>query len=116
MIDFGDGIGLTHRVLDAMSVRARATLHNLANQNTPGFKRYEVSFEDELSRAHARGDDVTAVRPVVHRDTSGGTGTNNVSMFDEAATLDKVRMVYEFFSQRAGGYFARLNKAIHGRA
>jgi flagellar basal-body rod protein FlgB len=116
MIDFGEGIDLTHRVLDAMSVRARATLHNLANQNTPGFKRYVVDFEEHLQRAQARGDDLADVHPVARRDESGGTNVNNVSMFEEAATLDKVRLVYEFFTQRAGAYFARLNKAIHGRA
>jgi len=115
MIDFQGGLGITHRVLDATAVRTKVILHNIANQNTPGFKRYVVSFEDRLREAHAAGKDLADVHPVVERDESGPPGVNNVSVIEEMALLEKVRMVHEIFTRRAGGYFAHLNKAIHGR-
>lgn len=115
MIDFDRDLGLTQRVLDAMTVRARTIQHNVANQNTPGFKRYEVSFEAELRKAHAAGEPGGDVHAKVVRDESGPAGQNNVSLFDEMATLDKVRLLFEVAAQRAGSKFARLNRAIFGR-
>ncbi|MEB3187216.1 MAG: flagellar basal body rod protein FlgB [bacterium] len=39
------------RAMDALSMRFQATAENLANVNTPGYKRHEVSFEAELAEA-----------------------------------------------------------------
>lgn len=39
------------RALDAAALRQRTIAHNIANVNTPGFKRYYVTFEEELRRA-----------------------------------------------------------------
>lgn len=115
MIDFGSGVGFTHRVLDALDVRAKVVLHNLANQNTPGYKRFRVRFEELLRAAHERGEDQAQVRPIVERDLSGPPGLNNVSPMEELALLEKVRLLQDIFTRRAGGYFSHLNKAIYGR-
>lgn len=115
MIDFDRDLGFNHRVLDAMAVRANTVLHNLANQNTPGFKRYQVSFEDQLRAVRDRGGDAAQVYPIVERDTSGVEGINNVSPTEELAMLDKVRLLHDLFSRRVGGYFAQINKAIGGQ-
>ena len=45
MITSGDN-GLLLRLMSAATLRARVLASNLANQNTPGFKRQEVRFED----------------------------------------------------------------------
>ncbi len=37
--------------LDAASLRQRVTANNLANLNTPGFQRSDVSFEERLIKA-----------------------------------------------------------------
>ena len=115
MIDFEGGLGFTQRVLDAVAVRYRVIQHNLANLSTPGFKRYYVSFEEELRQAAKIGDDLAEVYPVVRRDNSGPMGQNNVSSTDELALLQKVELIHELFSRRAGGYFSHINKAIYGR-
>jgi flagellar basal-body rod protein FlgB len=39
------------RSMDASSLRQKAIADNVANVNTPGYKRVEVSFENELSKA-----------------------------------------------------------------
>jgi len=37
--------------LDASAMRQKAIANNIANVNTPGYQRIEVSFEDELKKA-----------------------------------------------------------------
>ncbi|MCA8964828.1 MAG: hypothetical protein H6838_01130 [Planctomycetes bacterium] len=115
MIDFDRDTAFTQRMLDVLSTRAKATLTNVANQEVPGFKRYEVRFEDLLKQELDRGGDGAKVLPVVGRDTSGPEGVNNVVMMDELAVLAKTQLLQDVMTRRAGGYFATLNKAINGR-
>ena len=39
------------RALDAYALRHQTISNNLANVNTPGYKRQEVRFEDQLAGA-----------------------------------------------------------------
>ena len=110
MFDTDRNLGSTMQVLDAMAVRARVALHNLANQDTPGFKRYEVRFEELLREAEA-GE---RVAPEVVRDTSGPEGRNNVAADDELAILMKTRLANEVFLRRLAGHYQRLRTAITG--
>jgi flagellar basal-body rod protein FlgB len=110
-----DGLTGAQRVLDAMALRADVISHNVANQNTPGFKRFEVVFEEQLRAAREKGGDADAVVPFARRDESGPAGVNNVSVVDELALLEKVRLMYEVFARRVGSYFGQLNKAVLGR-
>ena len=43
------------RAMDTYSLRHRITSANIANIDTPGFKKHEVRFEDELQRVQASG-------------------------------------------------------------
>jgi len=115
MAQFDSEMAVTQRVLDAVAVRSKVAMHNIANQNTPGFKRYTVDFESRLRKAMESGASVEDVHPQVLRDTSGPPGQNNVSVADELALMDKVKMVHDVFSRRAGGYIAHINKAIRGQ-
>jgi flagellar basal body rod protein FlgB len=115
MIDFDRDTALARKLLDALDARAKASLHNIANQNVPGFKRYVVRFEDVLKKQLEGGGKAEDVNPVVERDESGPAGQNNVSLVDETATLDKVKLLHEFATRRVGGYFSTMNKAIFGR-
>ncbi len=114
VIDFEGDIGATRNVVDALHARARATLHNLANQNTPGYQAYRVRFEDLLRGAQQSGRDPGAVTHEIVRDTSGPPGVNNVSPMKELALLDKSRILADVFTRRARGYFKNLNHAIYG--
>jgi len=115
MIDFDRDTALTTKMLDALDMRVRASMHNIANQNTPGFKRYVVRFEELLRERLADGGGVQDVEPVVERDTSGDPGQNTVSIVDETATLDKARLVYDVMTRRAGSVFKLMNSAVFGR-
>ena len=43
------------RAMDAYSLRQKVTAGNIANADTPGYKRHEVTFEDELLQAQQSG-------------------------------------------------------------
>src|SRR5664280_2024948 len=44
-------VNLLEKALAGSSLRHKAISNNIANINTPGYKRMEVSFEDELAAA-----------------------------------------------------------------
>ena len=115
MIDFDRDTAFTQKMLDVLSARTKATMHNVANQNVPGFKRYEVRFEEQLRAAEASGRDVGKVEPETHRDVSGPPGINNVVLMEELAILGKTQLLHDVMTRRAGSYFATLNKAVFGR-
>jgi flagellar basal-body rod protein FlgB len=115
MLDLGTGFEATMRVLDAMAVRAGAIAHNVANQNTPGYKRFEVIFEERLRDAKRAGTAAGDVVPVVRRDASGPPGVNNVSATEELADLEKVRLLYDLFTRRVAGQLAQMNRALQAR-
>ena len=115
MIDFDRDTAFTQKILDVLSARTKATMHNVANQNVAGFKRYEVRFEDQLRAATARDGDISTVEAQTHRDTSGPPGINNVVLMEELAILGKTQLLHDVMTRRAGSYVSTLNKAIFGR-
>lgn len=115
MIDLDHDTAFQQRMLDVLGARARATLHNIANQHVDGFKRYTVRFEDMLREAQEKGQDIASVEPVTERDQSGPPGKNNVVLMDELAAMNKTSLLQDVMSRRIGSYFATINKAINGR-
>ena len=121
----GDAFVAQSRALDASSLRQQLIANNLANVNTPGFKRQDVAFEGKLSRAlaerRAQGTDgdnpVGRVRPQVVTQSGGSQRAdgNNIDMESENvnAAINTIR--YEALSQMVGGYFTGLKAAINGR-
>lgn len=48
-------IGYLQKGMDMLSVRQTATLSNIANSETPGYKAAQVNFEDKLASAMGKG-------------------------------------------------------------
>lgn len=115
MIDFDRDIAFQRRMLDVLDARSKASIHNIANQNVPGFKRYVVRFEDLLRDAQSTGGTAESVEPVTERDQSGPPGANNVVLMDELSILGKTSLLHDVMTRRVGGYFQTLNRAILGR-
>jgi flagellar basal body rod protein FlgB len=115
MIDFDRDITFQQRMLDVLDARTKAGLHNVANQNVAGFKRYVVRFEDLLKQAESDGTPTDKVEPVTERDTSGAPGQNNVVLMEELSMLGKTSLLHDLMTRRVGSYFATLNKAVVGR-
>ena len=115
MIDSTSDTAFTQHALDALTKRTQAALHNIANQNVEGFKRYTVRFEDKLREAIDAGESEASVEATVERDTSGPVGANNVVLMEELALLGKTQIMHDYMLRRAAGYFSSINKAIQGR-
>lgn len=125
-------VSLLHRSLDAYSMRQKSIADNIANADTPGFRRSEVTFEDDLKKALQKKGvkglqsddrhmeigrvDVEKVRPkyVIPKDSALASGKNNVNVDQEMANLAKNQI-----NTRAGQLFMRrefegLKSAIRG--
>lgn len=57
MVLFSPLMSFTEKMLDVTTVRHRVIADNIANVNTPGFKRSEVSFKDALERIRNSQDE-----------------------------------------------------------
>lgn len=51
MNDFERSVDFSHRYLDVLSLRQSVISDNIANIDTPNFKRSKISFESELEKA-----------------------------------------------------------------
>jgi len=120
--------------LEGLSTRFRATSRNLANVNTPGFARHNVSFENELrdvinsgNRLHmettnpghipSRPRAVADITPAEIRinDEMYRLDGNNVDPEREMVILAETRMMYNAMSRYAARRVSSLRTAISGR-
>ena len=117
-MDFSRNHGeLLTRLLQATEQRHRVLAGNIANQNTPGFKRRDVRFEKLLAEAldspHA---DLERVAPELYTDEESRARAdgNNVDLETEHARLRENLLRYELYSAIARGRSNILRSAIHG--
>jgi len=118
--------------LDAAGLRHRVMADNIANVNTPRFKKSTVVFESLLQKAldeapvrmavadyrhFGGGTDLAGVRPVVMRSkaTSMRTDGNNVDIDQEMAALAVNTIRYRALSTDLREHYALLSLAITGR-
>jgi len=103
---------LLSNALDGLAARHRAVASNLANQSTPGYKRFEVSFEDQLEKAQGGG----SFSPKVERDMEGGgPDGNNVVPEDEIGALTRVEILYRTISAAISMKAALMRRALSNR-
>ncbi len=113
--------GLLEKVIGASVIRHKVIANNIANVNTPGYKRLDISFENEL-KAALKGNgntDITAVKPKVvvaknTEKTSLRNDGNNVNAEEEVSELVKNALSYNVFVQLMSKKFAMLKTAIGG--
>ena len=113
---------LAKKLLDVSHAKQQAMASNLANIETPGYKRIEVasSFASELKRA-AASNDIEAIRSLEPRtvvDTHSPNvrpDGNNVQMDHELLEMQKNAVQYEFLAQYTSSSLNRLKTAISGR-
>lgn len=104
----------TSKSLDAGMVRSKVLANNIANATTPGFKRVEVTFENELRKAldetKLKGTrtnkmhmpigrkDLSRVEPKIYvpNDPTLPGGINNVDIDIENAKLAENQLLYNF--------------------
>ena len=91
-------VGL-QRAMGGAQLRQQVLANNLANANTPGFKRSDVDFHDALAQAFGRGNVTTAdrTRPVQgqHRAATHEADGNNVDVDTEMSNLAENSLDYQ---------------------
>ena len=104
------------KMLDGCAARHKVIAGNLANVETPGYRRLEVRFEDQLAKAI--GDDAGAAElDAVQPETVAGQGVtrpdgNNVDFGTELGDMTKNSLVFETFAELAAARVRAYREAI----
>lgn len=113
-MDLFKHLDVTQKALDATMLRQELVTNNLANVDTPGYRRYDVKFEEYLSKeiqAKGIGEiDGTKLQPTAYQDYVNYTGRldgNNVNIDAETAQLSKTKIKYDALIQRANAQIQR---------
>jgi len=117
--------------LQAQGLRQRVIAHNVANLNTPGFKKSEVVFEEilkdaltssslSLARTYPRhlgsGRRLDSATPRVIQDrlTAARPDGNNVDLNEQMVQLAMNTFYYQVTAQAISNRLARLRYVISG--
>ena len=110
------------RMLDATVLRQEAIASNLANVETPHYKRVDVSptFASELSQAISSGSPaaVNSIKPTIVVDQNAvaqNRDGNSVQLEKELIYLQKNMVAHHLQTQMLTGTFDKLRAAIRGR-
>ncbi len=111
------------KTLDAVAVRQEAIANNIANLETPGYKRVDLSptFRAELDRACASGDgkQIAALKPSLSVDPTAVANSldgNTVSLENEMMQLNQNTMTHTLETQMLSSMLMRLKMAITGKS
>lgn len=123
---------LMERTLDAASLRQKVTANNIANVDTPYFKRSDVQFEELLQgelnrtslsgkRTHEKhipiGSSATVVKPAILEDRNSvmNNNENNVDIDSEMSLMAKNQLRYNVLTQQVNHDIQKLRIVIEGR-
>ena len=119
--------------LDSLAIQHEVIANNIANIDTPNFKRSVVSFQDKLKAAiettpdsplwrtnpmhmpnPAKSISLNNFQPDIQTisDTVGRNDGNNVDMEMESALLAQNNLLYNSLADLTGRYIANLRHAI----
>ena len=111
------------KTLDAVAVRQEAIASNIANLETPGYKRIDLSptFRAELDRAVSSGDpqQIAALKPTLSVDANAVANSrdgNSVSLENEMMQLSQNSMAHTLETQMVSSMLMRLKMAITGKS
>ena len=114
---------ISKKMLDATHLRHEALANNIANAETPGYKRRDLpaTFEKELNSAVSRGDktrlkDLPLRTEIDRRTKPIRLDGNNVELDKELLEVNRNALNYNFLAEYIGGNIKTLNKAIRGHA
>jgi flagellar basal-body rod protein FlgB len=111
------------KMLDATVLRHEAIASNLANIETPGYKRLDVapSFSAELQQAVTAGDpdQIAGARPQLSVDSAAiatNRDGNTVQLETELAEMNRNFLAHAMETQLVTGNLLKLRLAITGRS
>ncbi len=132
---FGRQLDILHRTMDVSVLRNNVIANNIANADTPNFKRSVVNFESQLAYAlneerrqprfqaaltnerhipFDRTPDYRNVRPrrVLDFTTTGKNNNNNVDVEVESMNLLNNQLAYQMMTRSVADSMARLNLVL----
>lgn len=130
VVMFGSGlfdyVNVLHTSMDAASLRNDIISNNIANVNTPDYKRKDLRFETELKHAFVHSGkktvdarvkdlDLEALEPEVYTDyeeLSFRYDGNNVDINNEEAILAKNQIKYNGMQTLLNKEFANMQKVL----
>jgi flagellar basal-body rod protein FlgB len=132
--NFGKTVDLLRRGMDVAVLRRNVIANNLANAETPNFKRTVVNFESELSRALAseaarppvqfvndprhipfhQPRDYRTVRPRMVLDylTTAKNNGNNVDVEEEGMLAQQNQLLYQTLATAIGTQYNLVNLVL----
>ena len=107
-----DTITLLNKVLDGAALRHQALAANIANANTPGYRRKDVPFMQELKDAiQSPSEDALAkAAPKVREERNAAP----IRLEAEFAALSQNHLLYVSSADLISRKYQRLTRAIRG--
>jgi flagellar basal-body rod protein FlgB len=109
---------LLSKLVDVTVVRHKVLSQNVANVNTPGYRKLTVSFDDALADHLVRYGDrgVSELQPEIVEDNSTPTRVdgNNVDIDAEMMMLNKNTLLNNAYLQIVSTKVAMMRTAISG--
>lgn len=116
------GYVATKRMLDATALRHEAIASNIANIETPNYKRIDVAsnFQAELRQALSSKNPnaIAALQPSLEHDTTAVTfrqDGNNVQLESELLSMNQNTFAHALETQLVSANLLKLRLAITGR-
>lgn len=118
-----DNYQLARKLLDAAVLRQEAIATNVANADTPGFRRLDISadFATQLKTRLAAGDfarTAGSIRPQLAEDPAARSvrpDGNTVEIERELLAMNRNAVEHEFLSDVVSNSLKQLKLAITGR-
>jgi flagellar basal-body rod protein FlgB len=111
------------KMLDVNVLRHEAIASNIANVETPNYKRLDVSpsFESQLSQAVANrnAQEIASLQPALAVDSqavSGRSDGNTVQLESEILKLNQNTLEHSLETQLVSNEFMRMRLAITGKS
>ena len=109
--------------LDAIALRQEAIANNIANLETPGYRRLDLApaFQTELERACAAGNpqQISALKPRLAPDPNAVPGSrdgNTVHLENELMQLNQNAVSHVLETQLLSSLLSRMRLAITGKS
>lgn len=117
--DVDKSINLLEKMLDVSAIKHKVIANNIANINTPGYKKMEISFSDQLDKAikDTAMNKFDTIQPKIiiaendKNETIRNDG-NNVDMDKEISALMKNTSAYNIYSQLLAKKMELVKSAI----
>jgi flagellar basal-body rod protein FlgB len=110
---------LLSKVIDVTVLRHKVLSQNVANVNTPGYHKLDISFDDQLTEhmRHHGNQGIASLDPQIVEDTTtpARLDGNNVDIDREMMRLNKNTLLNNTYLQIVAAKTAMMRRAISGQ-